>query len=246
MLTQLRSSLTYANVTATVALFIALGGTSYAVATGSIDSREIKNNTVGSKDLRNNNVRGKDIRNGTLGSLDVRNGGLLAEDFKAGELPAGERGGTGEQGPPGQDPTNLFAYVNSEGTIAFQRGVTAIAPHTPGSGSYGLTFNRSLAGCAVLTSAGRGFPSSAANLTQGGAEANASVALGSGPDQVQISTFAANTTTADRGFSSQRSVDGSAGLVANSASNVPVLTSPPREQVARAPGYGCGPNPGLA
>jgi hypothetical protein len=34
----------YVNVMATVAVFIALGVTSYAVATGSIDSREIKNN----------------------------------------------------------------------------------------------------------------------------------------------------------------------------------------------------------
>ena len=46
MLTKLRASLTYANVTATVAIFVALGGTSYAVATGSIDSRELKNNGV--------------------------------------------------------------------------------------------------------------------------------------------------------------------------------------------------------
>jgi hypothetical protein len=30
-----------ANVMATVAVFVALGGTSYAVATGSIDSREL-------------------------------------------------------------------------------------------------------------------------------------------------------------------------------------------------------------
>jgi hypothetical protein len=46
---------------AMIALFVALGGTSYAVATGSIDSREIKNNTI----------RGKDVRNGTLGSKDL-------------------------------------------------------------------------------------------------------------------------------------------------------------------------------
>ena len=39
-----------------IALFVALGGTSYAVATGSIDSRELKNNTVRSKDIRNNVV----------------------------------------------------------------------------------------------------------------------------------------------------------------------------------------------
>jgi hypothetical protein len=101
VLAQLRSSLTYANVTATIALFVALGGTSYAVATGSIGSRELKNNGVRSKDLRNNDVRGKDVRQGTLRSGDVADGSLLEEDFKAGELPAGPRGATGDQGPPG-------------------------------------------------------------------------------------------------------------------------------------------------
>ena len=60
-----------------LALFVALGGMSYAVATGSIDSREIKNNTIRSKDIRNRQVR----------SSDVRDRSLLAKDFKSGQLP---------------------------------------------------------------------------------------------------------------------------------------------------------------
>ena len=35
-----------AMVVALIALFVAMGGVSYGVATGSIDGREIKNNTV--------------------------------------------------------------------------------------------------------------------------------------------------------------------------------------------------------
>jgi hypothetical protein len=49
VLSKLRSP-TYANVVASIALFIALGGTSYGLATGSIGSREIKNNSVRSDD----------------------------------------------------------------------------------------------------------------------------------------------------------------------------------------------------
>ena len=103
MLAQLRSSLTYANVMATVAIFVALGGTSYAVATGSIDSREIKNSTVRSKDLRNNDIRSKDVRNRSL----------LARDFKADELPAGPSGATGATGATGApgDPGTARAYA---------------------------------------------------------------------------------------------------------------------------------------
>jgi hypothetical protein len=88
---KLRSRLTYANVVSTLCLFIVLGGTSYAVATGSINSREIKNNTVRSKDIRNNSVR----------SRDVRDLSLLARDFKPGQLPRGPRGFRGLRGPRG-------------------------------------------------------------------------------------------------------------------------------------------------
>jgi hypothetical protein len=101
MAEHIRARLTFANCVSLVALFVALGGTSYAVATGSIDSREIKNNTVRSKDLRNNNVRGKDIRNGTVRSRDVGNSSLLARDFAPGQLPQGAQGAQGAQGPQG-------------------------------------------------------------------------------------------------------------------------------------------------
>ena len=43
-------------VIACIALFVSLGGVSYAVATGSIDSREIANNKIRSMDIRNGGV----------------------------------------------------------------------------------------------------------------------------------------------------------------------------------------------
>ena len=43
-------------IIACVALFLSLGGVSYGVATGFIDSREIKNNTIRTKDIRNGQV----------------------------------------------------------------------------------------------------------------------------------------------------------------------------------------------
>jgi hypothetical protein len=92
MLPKPRLRLTYANVVSTLCLFIVLGGTSYAVATGSIDSREIKDNSVRSKDLRNSGVRSKDVRNRSL----------LAKDFKFGQLPRGRRGPRGLRGPRGR------------------------------------------------------------------------------------------------------------------------------------------------
>jgi hypothetical protein len=157
---KVRSRLSYSNVMATVAVFIALGGTSYAVATGSIGSREIHNNSVRSKDLRNNDVRGRDVRNATIGTRDVANGGLLAVDFRAGQLPAGERG---EQGPPGQAATNLFAYISDTGpaasaSVQYGRGVTGVTEPAVIGNPYAVTFDRGLANCVVSATPGRGDP----------------------------------------------------------------------------------------
>ena len=105
MLSKLRSYRPgHGTVVGYLALFIALGGTSWAVATGSIDSLEIKNNSI----------RGKDIRTGTIRSSDVGNGSLLARDFKAGQLPAGPRGltgATGATGAAGRNGTNGFGTL---------------------------------------------------------------------------------------------------------------------------------------
>ena len=63
-----------------IALFLSLGGVSYGVATGFIDSREIKNNTVASGDLRNNEIRTKDLRNNEIRGLDIRNSTIQGRD----------------------------------------------------------------------------------------------------------------------------------------------------------------------
>jgi hypothetical protein len=186
MLSKLRSRLSYANVMATIAVFIALGGTSYGLATGSIGSREIKNNSVRSKDIRNNNVRGKDIRTGTIRSSDVGNGSLLAEDFKPGQLPAGPRGpqgAQGERGPqglPGQNATRLFAYIRDTtpgdaGTASVQYG-SGVTGATDGTSTYLVTFNRSVVNCVVQATPGLGNPQGTSPIHVG--DANVEVRVG--------------------------------------------------------------------
>jgi hypothetical protein len=60
MLSKLRAYRpSHGTVVAYIALFIALGGTSYGLATGSIGSREIKNNSIRSADIHNHTVRGR-------------------------------------------------------------------------------------------------------------------------------------------------------------------------------------------
>jgi hypothetical protein len=84
------SRLSYSNVMATIAVFIALGGTSYAAL------------KVTGKNVKDATLTGKDVANSSLTSADVKNGSLLVKDFKSGQLPGGGGGG---QGTPGRDAT---------------------------------------------------------------------------------------------------------------------------------------------
>jgi hypothetical protein len=63
-----------------VALFLSLGGVSYGVATGFIDSRELKDNTIRSRDVRNNTLRTFDIRNNEVRGFDIRNSSIQGRD----------------------------------------------------------------------------------------------------------------------------------------------------------------------
>ena len=56
--------LSYANVTATVALFVALGGGAYAAT-------QVPANSVGTKQLRNNAVTGVKIKNGSISGAKI-------------------------------------------------------------------------------------------------------------------------------------------------------------------------------
>jgi hypothetical protein len=68
-------------IIALIALFVSLSGVSYGVATGFIDSREIKNNEVRSVDIRNNQIRTRDLRNNEIRGIDIRNSTVQSRDI---------------------------------------------------------------------------------------------------------------------------------------------------------------------
>jgi hypothetical protein len=101
----------HGTVIAYVALFAALGGTSYAAAS-------LPRNSVGTSQIRNNAVTSSKIANNAVSSAQVRNGSLTSSDFKAGTLltgPAGAPGAPGPQGPAGGGAAIGFANVSQAG-----------------------------------------------------------------------------------------------------------------------------------
>jgi hypothetical protein len=114
MLNKLRGRLTYANVMATIAVFVALGGTSVAAVS-------LKRNSVGSAQIKNGSVTGNDVKSNSLSGGDIKS--LTGKDFKGGQLPQGEQGPPGPQGPAGAaGATN----------VVIRTGTKGIAENTPG------------------------------------------------------------------------------------------------------------------
>jgi hypothetical protein len=129
VLRKLRGRLTYANVMATVAVFIALGGASYAAT-------QLPKHSVGTKQLRNGAV--------TYGKIAK----------SASKRLAGATGATGPQGVAGAPATKLYAQVKMDGTInASSPGVTS-AKNGSSKGLYLVNFGQDITHCAAIAMQG--------------------------------------------------------------------------------------------
>jgi hypothetical protein len=162
-------------VLALIALFVALGGVSYAAVT--VNGKNIENNSIPGKKLENGAVTNQKVKANSLqanrltsaarASLTAAQGpqgpaGPQGQRGPAGERgPQGERGlqgQTGPQGPAGQQgvpglpATRLFAHVSDVGGLAYGSGVTQATRLS--AGEYTVTFNQSLAGCVAVGTIG--------------------------------------------------------------------------------------------
>lgn len=89
--------LTYANVISSLALFVALGGTSYAAL--SVTGKNVKNGSLTGADLKDGSVKNADLGKGSV-RLDRLNSAAVQSLKGAPGLP-GARGQVGPQGPGG-------------------------------------------------------------------------------------------------------------------------------------------------
>jgi hypothetical protein len=85
MFRKLRSRLTYANVTASLALFFALGGVA-AYADNEFTGANIKDGSLTGADVFDNTISGNDITNNSLTTTDIKDFSLGNGDFLTGSV----------------------------------------------------------------------------------------------------------------------------------------------------------------
>ena len=157
---KVRRNLSYANVMATIAVFVALGGGAVAAVT-------LERNSVRTEHIRAGAVNRSDIARTAVDSRSVRDRSLVAQDFRAGELragPAGERGPAGAAGPAGPagpvgstgpqgakgdtgtvDTSNFFNKAESDARF--------LAANAAAGGDVGGTFQNLTIGAGKVTAA---------------------------------------------------------------------------------------------
>src|SRR6185295_2810367 len=74
------SRITSAHVIAMLALFVALGGSSYAAV--AITGANVKNSSLTGADLKNESVTGGDVDNSSLTGSDIKSSSLTTSDVK--------------------------------------------------------------------------------------------------------------------------------------------------------------------
>lgn len=132
MLARARNRLSYANVMATIAVFLALGGGAYAAAT--VGSRQVVNNSLKTADLQDNaavksadvvddtvaggGLSGRDVKEGTLGPVPRAQAAQTAANAdrldgkSSADFASSNPGAWKEVGGPGAPPFNFFEQAS--------------------------------------------------------------------------------------------------------------------------------------
>jgi hypothetical protein len=159
-----RRQLSFANVTAVLALFVALGGTGYAaislprnsvgsaqIRRAAVTSSKIHASAVGRAAIRSNAVGSSEIRTDAVGSSEIRRGGVRSSEIRDGSVTSTDIA-NGTIATADLSAATIAAFqspllkvaVNADGTVA--AGDAKVA-HTTDSGVYTLTFSRDVSKC---------------------------------------------------------------------------------------------------
>jgi hypothetical protein len=202
---RLRQGMTYANVMATIAVFVALGGTGVAAT-------QLAKNSVTSASIKNGQVKNKDLAKNAVTSTKVKDHSLLGKDFKSGQLPQGAKGDQGAKGNTGQTgatgPSNGYFSTtpNTEADVAWTSSQATLRSLSLPAGKYILNAavdadndagTAALAGCSIDVNGSSSIDDVDLNLAQNGGGDSGAIALTGGATLTSASsaTLVCGTST---------------------------------------------------
>ena len=203
----MKRSPTYANVVATLALVLAIGGTTVAGASSLISGRDIQDDSITGADIQNGSLTGADIRPGSLGSNSLSLAARANLRGARGDTgPQGDTGATGPQGAPGVGVTTLNA--TGAGVTNYQDLATLATVALPTAGDYVIFAHLEATNtgatddnlnCGLFTDSSNPFGGGGASVTAGTmAPATAVGAISTyGPQTVYLKCQGGGVTTYD-------------------------------------------------
>jgi hypothetical protein len=160
---RLRARLSFANVTAAIALFVALGGTSYAaielpsnsvgrtqIKTGGVGKSEIGSNTVGSSEIRGSSITAPDIKTGAVGPSEVRANAIDSDELADGGIGAADLSDAAKTAVAAMNGVTFRASAAADGTS--QKGNVKAIGH-PGAGVYTVDTGSDVTACQTVVTA---------------------------------------------------------------------------------------------
>jgi hypothetical protein len=133
-ISRVRKRLSFANVASAIALFVALGGTSYAAVTlpsNSVGRAQIKTGGVGKSEIGSNTVGSSEIRGSSITAPDVKTSAVGPSEVRANAIDSDEIADKGIKSVDLAD--ELKAEVENAKSVTFRVGVNAAGAATGGT-----------------------------------------------------------------------------------------------------------------
>lgn len=133
---------------ALLALFFALGGTSFAAG-----NTLLPRNSVGTRQVINGSLQTNDLSKTARTALKGSRGARGPTGPQGAQGATGATGAQGVPGVPGQSATKLFVAIDAGGTITKNSGATSATRAS--AGVYRVVFNTNITNCVYLATAGQ-------------------------------------------------------------------------------------------
>jgi hypothetical protein len=197
-----KARLRFANVTSALALFIALGGTSYAAATlpfNSVGKGQIKPSAVGKSEAASNSIGTSELRNSGVAAADIKTGAVGASEVRPNAIDSDELADKGIKSADIADEAK--AELTAANGVTFRAGAKGDGTGAVGNaktitrtaqGVYSVDLGKDVSACQV----------SATIAGAGAAPGFVTVTPGATTNLLTVGTFdnAVGTPAADRPF----------------------------------------------